>query len=111
MTLAPLAQHLKAADIKVINDLYHASSNTMLNLLHEKTMDAPDKIMMIGHNPGIQDFVLRLSDTKTGPYFAATQQKFVTGSCAIFKCPIENWAALRWKTAQLFDYIRPKDLL
>lgn len=110
MTLAPLREHLTAADIHILDQLYLASSDKMLALIHQKAMRADEKLLIVGHNPGCQELVLNLSKEKTGPHYDAARLKFVTGSCAIFDCQIDTWDALNWDTATLTNYIQPKNL-
>ena len=40
-------------EVKVIDALYHASSTTILNVIHTHSVGA-DPLMVVGHNPGME---------------------------------------------------------
>lgn len=67
-------------------------------------------VLVIGHNPGLQDFALRLagagSDTDV---FRTIEAKFPTAALARFTVE-GQWADLDFGAARLTHCIRPKDL-
>ena len=48
-------------EIQIEEDLYHASSSEILDIIEEQE-DELDGLMLFGHNPGMTDLVNRLSD-------------------------------------------------
>jgi len=84
--------------------LYHAGPQTMLNVL--RTGLAP-VVMMIGHNPGIAEFVQRLvSVAPDHPRFA----DYPTAATTVMDFDIATWADADWRNATAVDFIVPRDL-
>jgi phosphohistidine phosphatase len=92
--------------VKVERQLYGASAATLLARLNQvpKTVRS---VIVIGHNPGMADLTLLLA--KPGPRVEELAAKFPTGALATlaFDGP---WAALDRGTAELVDFVRPRDL-
>ena len=64
--------------------------------------------MLIGHNPGLQDLALALARLpRTVSELAA---KFPTAALATFDVPISTWRELDHRTAEIVDFVRPRDL-
>ena len=73
-TLKRLAPGLrKNADIRIEPELYAASAPVLLAVLHE-VPDEVESVMLIGHNPGIQDLALSLA--RPGSKSARVRSKF-----------------------------------
>ena len=83
-------------DARIEPELYGAGSNTLLARLRE-VPDEVASVMLIGHNPGMQQLALTL---------AGLDDKFPTAALATLECPA--WSTL--EHAELIDYVRPRDL-
>jgi phosphohistidine phosphatase len=60
-TLARIEPGLgEKADVRIDSELYAASAAALLEVLHE-VPDEIESVMLIGHNPGIQDLALSLA--------------------------------------------------
>jgi phosphohistidine phosphatase len=90
--------------------IYLASSATLLDLLHEQEGD-PDAILMIGHNPGLEDLIFDLvPDDGTSPLRDIVEEKFPTAAYAVLELDVENWAEVREGGGRLVHLTRPRDL-
>jgi phosphohistidine phosphatase len=65
--------------------------------------------MLIGHNPGLQTFVLRLAGCGDRKLRAAIETKFPTAALARLAFEVESWRDLDWGDGMLADYQTPKD--
>ncbi len=93
--------------------LYLASTDTIAEILADQAEDAGDAetILLVGHNPGLQDMVLELvSPSHENDLFREASTKFPTATFAILECDIENWAELKNHCAKLIHFARPRDL-
>jgi phosphohistidine phosphatase len=83
-------------DARIEPELYGASARELL----ERVRSLPEEVasvMLIGHNPGMQQLAYQL---------AGLDDKFPTAALATFECS-------RWRTldqAELIDYVRPREL-
>jgi phosphohistidine phosphatase len=92
--LAPRHVHIE-------RELYGADPATILARLRD-VPDRVESVMVIGHNPGLEDLVPVLAER-------AELEKFPTGALAALTFD-RNWSALERGTAELVDFVRPRDL-
>lgn len=100
-TAKRMAEVLNFAEskIKTNPDLYHASDSTILEIL-KTVKDKHDTIMLVGHNPGLTDFVNTLMNLVI--------DNIPTCGIAACKLDIQSWKELDWKQGKLLFYDYPK---
>ncbi|MFM5894865.1 MAG: SixA phosphatase family protein [Novosphingobium sp.] len=90
--------------------IYLASSVTLIDLLRE-TDDTLNAVLMVGHNPGLEDLIFDLvPDDGTSPLRDAVEVKFPTATFAVLELDIAHWSDLRDNCARLVHLMRPRDL-
>ena len=90
--------------------IYLASGVTLADLLREQDGD-PASILMVGHNPGLEDLIFDLvPDDGTSPLRDVVEEKFPTASFAVLELDIARWADLKDGCARLIHLTRPRDL-
>ena len=90
--------------------IYLASGVTLADLLREQDGD-PASILMVGHNPGLEDLIFDLvPDDGISPLRDVVEEKFPTASYAVLELDIDTWAELKDKCARLVHLMRPRDL-
>jgi phosphohistidine phosphatase len=95
--VAPSGQHV------IDGELYGASAGSLVERL-KRVPEEADAVMVIGHNPAIQDLVLGLAGEAP-----AVQHKFPTGALATLKLSC-RWVELGPGRAEFAGLVRPKDL-
>lgn len=92
--------------------LYLASAETIVDVTSAAgSTDEPEAILVIGHNPGLQETILNLvAPARENDLFREAVVKFPTASFAILDCAIESWADLKPRCATLVHFARPRDL-
>ena len=87
--------------------LYAASAEALLTRL--RAVPGPVRsVMLIGHNPGLQDLALAL--TSRGAALPELEAKFPTGALATLVLRSTDWASLSPGDAELVDYVVPREL-
>jgi phosphohistidine phosphatase len=90
--------------------IYLASSATLADLLRETEGD-PGSVLMVGHNPGLEDLIFDLvPDDGTSPLRDVVEMKFPTASYAVLELDIARWSEMTDKCARLVHLTRPRDL-
>jgi phosphohistidine phosphatase len=90
--------------------IYLASSATLIDLLREQ-QDDPATILMVGHNPGLEDLIFDLvPDDGSSPLRDIVEEKFPTATFAQLEMDIDTWADLEEGRARLVQLTRPRDL-
>ena len=90
--------------------IYLASSATLLDVLREQD-DRVGAILMVGHNPGLEDLIFDLvPDDGNSPLRDIVEEKFPTASFAVLELAIEHWSELDERDGRLVHLMRPRDL-
>ena len=90
--------------------IYLASSATLADVLREQPDDI-DRVLMVGHNPGLEDLIFDLvPDDGTSPLRALVEEKFPTATYAVLELGIDHWADIDNGCAKLLHLVRPRDL-
>ncbi len=90
--------------------VYLASSATLTDLLRDQRGD-PASLLMIGHNPGLEDLIFDLvPDDGSSPLRDVVEAKFPTAAFAVLELAIARWADLRDGCGRLIHLTRPRDL-
>lgn len=88
-------------------ELYLASAATLLDRVRALPDDA-GRVLMVGHNPGLEDLVLLLC-AEANPLRGAVEEKFPTASVAVLELD-GDWAGACDGCAHLVRFVRPRDL-
>lgn len=107
-----LAHHLPVAgrevELEIEHGLYLASPSALLERLCALPDDC-ERVLVIGHNPGIAALALALAGSGPGVDLASLRTKVPTASLASFAVPAP-WRALSAGRGRLLRFLRPKDL-
>jgi phosphohistidine phosphatase len=87
--------------------LYGATEATLLRSLNALP-DEVDSVMLIGHNPGLEDLVLALASE--GAELDRLKEKFPTAALATIDLPADRWSAIERGRGELVAFVRPRDL-
>lgn len=92
--------------------LYLASAETIAEVASgEGSEEEPESILMVGHNPGLQEAILNLvAPARENDLFREAVVKFPTAAFAVLECAIESWSDLKPRCATLVHFARPRDL-
>ena len=106
-TLERIEGALGTRSTSVEADLYGAGERALLDRLRALP-DTLRSVMVIGHNPGLQDLVLALA----APTAARrdVEAKFPTAALATLAYGGAHWAGLEPQAAKLVAFVRPRDL-
>lgn len=88
--------------------IYLASAATLLDVVRESPADA-GHLLLVGHNPGLEDLVLLLSPPG-GALRERVEEKYPTATLAKMTFDIAHWADAAPGAATLTRFIRPRDV-
>ena len=90
--------------------IYLASSDTLLDILREQKGNL-GAIMMVGHNPGLEDLIFDLvPDDGSSPLRDIVEMKFPTATFAVLELDIDKWEDVAEGCGKLVHLVRPRDL-
>ena len=83
-------------------ELYHATPSTILNVIRDNPDATASTVMIVGHNPGLEDFVARLTGVRV---------ELPTAALVHISLPVDEWRNVQdTRDASLVDIWRPRDL-
>jgi phosphohistidine phosphatase len=92
------------------DDIYRADSGELLQRLRQ-VPPTVGSVMLIGHNPSIQELALTLANEGDGKELAARlAEKFPTAGLALLVLPGDDWSDLGRRQAQLERFLLPREL-
>ena len=89
--------------------LYGAGADELVDRLDE-VPDSDGSVMLVGHNPGLQDLVLELAPSREAALVARVEAKFPTAAFATIDLAVDRWAEVRPGTGTLVAFVIPRDL-
>ena len=89
------------------DSVYDASADTLLGRLRS-VPESVASVLLLGHNPGVQDLTLRLA--AAGPRRDDVAAKFPTCALATLAVPNAEWHDLGAEESELIDFVAPKRL-
>jgi phosphohistidine phosphatase len=89
--------------------LYLASTATLLEIVRASP-DGAQRLLVVGHNPGLEELALCLSSRDDGGLRGEVELKYPTGTMAQIGLPVERWAEVNEGIGRIDRFIRPRDL-
>ena len=89
--------------------LYLASAATLLDVVHEQE-DAAETLLLVGHNPGLEELVLALVPDARGGLRDAVEEKYPTATLAEMTFAVDGWSEVACGGATLTRFVRPRDI-
>ncbi|GJM42780.1 MAG: phosphoglycerate mutase [Ardenticatenaceae bacterium] len=88
-------------ELRTERNFYLAGPPTYVEILNELP-DSLERVMVVGHNPGMEELVSLLTDT---------DRPMTTANVAVVELPIASWSELTiFSNGRLVNHWRPKDL-
>lgn len=91
-------------------ELYLASAGDILHQLSGLS-DTCDRVIVVGHNPGMESLAHLLAGPGTNPTALNDLRRgFATAALAVFELAGDSWSRLNTDGARMVDFVRPRDL-
>ena len=109
-TIEIIKPSIKDTEIIYKKDLYTFDDQMMLEFI-SKITDNESSVLIVGHNPAIQETVLRLSETDhNSNLLNRVEHKYPTAAFCTLTSSIEKWAHAGDTMFKLQEFICPKEL-
>lgn len=91
-----------SGETRLVERLYLATPGTLLEVAQTEPPDSVQRLMLVGHNPGMEDLVAIL---------AGRRERFPTAALAVFDFEIDGWRSLELgRPVKLAGLWRPKEI-
>ncbi|HUH49367.1 MAG TPA: histidine phosphatase family protein [Mycoplana sp.] len=105
--IAPnLPKGVKKRDIEAI---YEAPPNRLVEVVRD-TSATVRCLMLVGHNPGLQQFALALVGAGDADAVRRLGEKYPTAGLAVFDFALESWSDIHAGTGTLERFVTPKSI-
>lgn len=113
-TWALIAPQLKEnTPTEFLPQLYLAAASRLLETIHKLGRDR-HSLLILGHNPGLEDLAARLAAKQQSPEgdraLGKLKTKFPTCALAVLSFDIEDWEELRPGSGTVLAFITPSSL-
>lgn len=100
----------RKSEVRLLEGLYAVPAAELLSRIRSVPATVRS-LLLVGHNPGLEELALELSgpDSDAGE-LAELQLKLPTGALAVLETGVQSWSALDKGTARLVKLVRPRDL-
>ena len=95
--------------VRFLDALYEAEPDALLEAVR-RAPDEVSKLLLIGHNPGLEGLARRLAPADGSRQHREMMAKFPTAAAAVIGVAAPNWRRVAWGSGQLQVFVRPKDL-
>jgi phosphohistidine phosphatase len=89
--------------------IYMASAATLLDVV-QALDDRHDRVLMVGHNPGLEDLVLMLVPQSAAGLRDEVEIKYPTATLAELRFEAAAWAQVEEQGGMLARFMRPREL-
>ncbi len=86
--------------------LYLAEANALLATIRAAPTGCRE-LLLVGHNPGLEDLAERLAGSAAGEALERLRIKYPTGALAELSFPVQRWAEIGAKTGFLASFVTP----
>jgi phosphohistidine phosphatase len=96
-------------DVTFDEAIYENEADALFHFVRSipETVHAP---LLVGHNPGLQRLVLKLTCEDDRGFHDRVRDKFPTAAVAVLKLPAERWAEVEPASGEIAELILPKEL-
>ena len=89
--------------------LYLASPAVLLDRIHHVD-DGVDRLLVVGHNPGLEQLALLLTGASQDELRAEVELKYPTATFAEIRFDVDHWSEVEAAGGTLTRFVRPRDL-
>ncbi|MXN63697.1 histidine phosphatase family protein [Stappia sp. GBMRC 2046] len=96
-------------DIRTLRGLYDASEDDYLEIIR-KFGGSAKTLMVLGHNPAMQETALGLAGNGNPELIEAISGKFPTAGLAVIDFEAPDWSDIEAKSGRVVAFFRPKEV-
>jgi phosphohistidine phosphatase len=94
--------------VEILPELYGADLSQLLQTIHAASAADPQRLMIIGHNPGMHELALALTGGGDAAGHKALAENLPTSGLAVFDFAIDDWADVAFRRGRLVQFLSPK---
>lgn len=88
--------------------IYNASPETLLEIVREAD-DTVERLLIVGHNPGLQYLLLHVADQDRDGLREAIAVSYPTAALAELDLSVDHWREVGRRSGRIVRLVRPED--
>jgi phosphohistidine phosphatase len=94
--------------VELVPELYGADPSKLLQTVRAASAADPQRLMLVGHNPGMHELALALAGRGDAGGRKALADNLPTSGLAVFDFEIDDWADVAFRRGRLVQFVSPK---
>jgi phosphohistidine phosphatase len=94
--------------VELVPELYGADPAQLLQIIRAAAAADPQRLMLVGHNPGMHELALALAGSGDAAGRKALADNLPTSGLAIFDFAIDDWTDVAFRRGRLELFVSPK---
>ncbi len=95
-------------EVELMPELYGADVSQLLETIRDASPADPQRLMVVGHNPGLHELALALAGSGDSAGRKALTDNLPTSGLAVFDFEIDDWADVAFRRGRLVLFVSPK---
>ncbi|HWC39013.1 MAG TPA: histidine phosphatase family protein [Acidimicrobiales bacterium] len=96
-------------EVRIEPQVYEGGAGALVDLV-SRAPDSASSVMLIGHNPSLQDLAVSLAVEGDEALRSRLAEKFPTGALAVIGVPLDTWRDLGEGRGTLEELVLPREL-
>jgi phosphohistidine phosphatase len=94
--------------VELMPELYGADPSQLLQIVRSASETDPQRLMLVGHNPGMHELALTLAGSGDAAGRKALADNLPTSGLAIFDFAVDDWEDVAFRRGRLVQFVSPK---
>src|SRR6202158_3237121 len=94
--------------VEILPDLYGPAPSHLLQIIRAASEVDPQRLMLVGHNPGMHELALALAGSGDNAGRKALADNLPTSGLAVFDFAVDDWGDVAFRRGRLVLFVSPK---
>jgi phosphohistidine phosphatase len=94
--------------VETLPELYGADPVQLLQAIHAAGATDPERLMLVGHNPGMHELALALTGGGDPAAHKALAENLPTSGLVVFDFATDDWTDVAFRRGRLVQFLSPK---
>jgi phosphohistidine phosphatase len=103
-----MKDHVPQPQVELTPELYGADPSQLLQVIRMASETDPQRLMLVGHNPGMHELALALGGRGDAAGRKALADNLPTSGLAVFDFAVEDWDDVAFRRGRLVQFVSPK---
>lgn len=94
--------------VAFVEELYGAGPAELLAVIRSAAVQDPQRLMLVGHNPGLHEAALALADRGDAAARRAIADNLPTGGIVAIDFAVDDWSDVAFRSGELTLFVSPQ---